>query len=52
LEELEHKSREYQKQIEEQKERRPVKLVSDVKGISKEEIEKLMLRDNEKFRPI
>ena len=52
LEELEHKSKEYEKQIEEQKERRPVKMVSQVKGISKEEIESLMLRDQDKFKPI
>ena len=52
LEELEYKSREYQKQIEEQKERKPVKLSAEVKAISKKDIENLMLRDEEKFRPI
>jgi len=52
LEDLEHKNREYQKQIEEQKERKPVRLVTDVKGISKDEIDNLMLRDSEKFRKL
>ena len=35
-----------------QKERKPVPLVSQVKGISRQEIESLMLRDQEKFKPI
>lgn len=52
LEELEYKDREYQKQIEEQKERKPVRIVTEVKGISKQQIENLMLRDEEKFRPL
>jgi len=52
MEELEQKSKEYEKQIEEQKERKPVKLVTPVKGISKEEIERLMLTDADKFKPI
>lgn len=52
LEELEVKSKEHQKQIEEQKERKPVKMVTEVKGISKQEIENLMLREEEKFKPI
>jgi hypothetical protein len=52
MEELEYKSKEYEKQIEEQKERKPVKVVTPVKGISKEEIERLMLTDADKFKPI
>lgn len=52
LEELDFKSKEYEKQIEEQKERRPVKMVTDVKGISKQEIEQLLLREEDKFKPI
>jgi hypothetical protein len=52
MEDLEHKSREYEKQIEEQKERKPVKVVTPVKGISKKEIEDIMIRDADKFRPI
>lgn len=52
LEDLEYKSTQYQKQIEEQKERKPVKMVTQVKGISKEEIQKLMLREEDKFKPI
>lgn len=52
LEDLEYKSTQYQKQIEEQKERKPVKIVTQVKGISKEEIQKLMLREEDKFKPI
>jgi hypothetical protein len=52
MEDLEHKSKEYEKQIEEQKERKPVKLVTPVHGISKKEIEDIMLRDADKFKPI
>ena len=52
IEELEHKSKEYEKQIEEQKERRAVKIVTPVKGISKEDIERLMLQESDKFKPI
>lgn len=52
IEELEYKTNQYEKQIEEKKERKPVKKVTEVKGISKEEIEKLLLRDAEKFKPI
>lgn len=52
LEDMEYNSREYQQQIEEQKERKPVKLVAPVKGISRKEIESLMLHEHEKFKPI
>lgn len=52
IEDLEHKSKEYEKQIEEQKERKTVKMVTPVKGISKHDIEKLMLQDADKFKPI
>ena len=52
MEDLEHKSKEYEKQIEEQKERKPVKMVTPVQGISKKEIEDLMIRDADKFKPI
>lgn len=52
MEDLEFKSKEYEKQIEEQKERKPVKVVTPVKGISKHEIEQLMLQDADKFKPI
>ncbi len=52
IEDLEHKAKEYEKQIEEQKERKTVKLVTPVKGISKHDIESLMLRDADKFKPI
>jgi len=52
IEDLEHKSKEYEKQIEEQKERKPVKVVTPVKGISKHEIEQLMLQEADKFKPI
>lgn len=52
LEELEWNSKQYLQQIQEQKERKPVKLVTDVRGISKEEINSLKLTDEEKFRPI
>lgn len=52
IEELEYKSKEYEKQIEEQKERRAVNLVTPVKGISKQDIERLMLQDADKFKPI
>lgn len=52
IEDLEFKSKEYEKQIEEQKERKPVKIVTPVKGISKQEIEQLMLQDADKFKPI
>lgn len=52
LEDMEYNSREYQQQIEEQKERKPVKLVAPVKGISRKEIESLLLHENEKFKPI
>ena len=52
LEELQLKNIEHQKQIEEQKERKPVPLVTEVKGISREEIDRLMLSDHEKFRAL
>ena len=52
MEDLEYKSREYEKQIEEQKERKPVKIVTPVQGISKKEIEDIMIRDADKFKPI
>lgn len=52
LEELEWNSKQYLQQIQEQKERKPVKLVTEVRGISKEEINSLKLTDEEKFRPI
>ena len=57
LEDLDYKTKEYQKQVEEQKDltvgqRKPVKLVTDVNGIGRSEIERLMLRDSEKFKPI
>ncbi len=52
IEELEFRSKEYEKQIEEQKERRAVKLVTPVKGISKDDIERLMLQETDKFKPI
>ena len=52
MEDLDHKSMAYEKQIEEQKERKPVKIVTPVKGISKREIEDIMLRDADKFKPI
>ena len=52
IEELEQKSKEYEKQIEEQKERKPVKLVTQVKGISKHDIDSLLLQDADKFNPI
>ena len=52
MEDLEFKSKAYEKQIEEQKERKPVKLVTPVKGISKHEIDALLLQDADKFRPI
>ena len=52
LENLEYNSKQYQKQIEEQRERKPVKLVTDIKAISKKEIEELKLTDAEKFRPV
>lgn len=57
LEDLDYKTKEYQKQVEEQKDlsvglRKPVKLVSEVNGIGRAEIERLMLRDSEKFKPI
>lgn len=52
LEELEYKSKAHEKQIEDKKERKPVPLTGEVKGISKAEIERLMLREEEKFRPI
>lgn len=52
LEDMEYNSREYQQQIEEQKERKPVKLVAPVKAISRKEIETLMLHEHEKFKPI
>ena len=52
IEELDHKSKEYEKQIEEQKERKAVKVVTPVHGISKTEIENIMLRDADKFKPI
>jgi hypothetical protein len=52
IEELEFRSKEYEKQIEEQKERRAVKIVTPVKGISKDDIERLMLQETDKFKPI
>ena len=52
IEELEQKSKEYEKQIEEQKERKPVKLVAGIKAISKHEIDSLLLQDSDKFKPI
>jgi hypothetical protein len=52
IEELDYKSKEYEKQIEEQKERKAVKVVTPVHGISKTEIENIMLRDADKFKPI
>ena len=52
MEDLEYKAKEYEKQIEEQKERKPVKIVTPVQGISKKEIEDIMLRDADKFKPI
>ena len=51
LENLECNTNQYQQQIEEQKERKPVRLVTPVKGISKEEIESLKLTEEEKFIP-
>ena len=52
LEDLKFNSKAYQAQIEEQKERKPVKQVAPVKGISRKEIESLMLHDHEKFKPL
>lgn len=52
IENLEWNSKQYLQQIEEQKERKPVKLVTEVRGISKEEIEELKLAPEEKFRPV
>lgn len=52
IDDLEYKTSQYEQQIEEKKERKPVKMVTDVKGISKEEIQQLLLRDAEKFKPI
>lgn len=52
LDELEYKDSQYQKQIEEKKERKPVKVVTEIKGISKAELDSLLLREEEKFKPI
>lgn len=41
MEELEFKEKVYRTQIAEQKERKPTKLVADIKAMSKEEYEKL-----------
>ena len=42
----------YQMTIEESKERKPVQLVTEVKGISKEELKRLQLTEEEKFKAI
>lgn len=50
LSQLEHDESNYQKNLKEKRERKPVKIVSDVKGISKEEYHNHMLREDEQFK--
>jgi hypothetical protein len=50
LDQLEFDEGNYQKTLKEQRERKPVKIVSDVKGISKSEYFKDMLREDEHFK--
>jgi len=55
MEDIEYKSQVYALQLEELKDKKPVTMdtsVKMVKGISKKEIEDMMLRDSEKFKPI
>ena len=50
LEDLYQKEKDYQRFIEESKERNEIKTVVDINAFSKEEIEREMLRDEEKFK--
>lgn len=52
LESMEEREKIYKKQIEEDKERKPVQLVTEVKGLSKSDLERQILTDAEKFKPI
>ena len=52
IDDLEYKVREHQKMQAEKLERKPVKLVTEVKNISKEEYMSQMLREEEKFRTV
>ena len=52
IEDLEYNDKLYRTQQAELKERKPVKLVTEIKGISKEELMGEMLREDEKFRKV
>ena len=52
IEDLEYNDIQYRTQQAELKERKPVKLVTDIKGISKEQVESSMFKDDEKFRTV
>eukprot|EP00352_Strombidinopsis_acuminata_P000071 CAMPEP_0176342496 /NCGR_PEP_ID=MMETSP0126-20121128/3208_1 /TAXON_ID=141414 ORGANISM="Strombidinopsis acuminatum, Strain SPMC142" /NCGR_SAMPLE_ID=MMETSP0126 /ASSEMBLY_ACC=CAM_ASM_000229 /LENGTH=83 /DNA_ID=CAMNT_0017687915 /DNA_START=731 /DNA_END=982 /DNA_ORIENTATION=+ len=47
---LDFKLKKYQTQLKEQAERKPIKVVTNVEGIGKQEYYDSMLRDHEKFR--
>ncbi len=49
IDDLEYKDMIYQMDIKESKERKPAKIVADIKGISKEELKRLNLTKDEKF---
>lgn len=50
LSQLEFDESNYQKSLKEQRERKPVKIVTDIQGISKDEIHEQMLRSDEHFK--
>ena len=52
LEQLEFDDSKYQKQLKESRERKPVKIVSDVQGISKDEYFSSMLQESDKFKEV
>jgi hypothetical protein len=52
MEELEIREKEYRTSIAEKKERKPIKLATEIKGISKEELNSLNLQEEDKFRTV
>ena len=52
IEDLEYNDKVYRTQQAELKERKPVKMVTEIKGISKEQLESQMLKEEEKFRTV
>ena len=52
IEELEYSDKIYRTKQAELKERKAVKMVTEIKGIGKDELEREMLREDEKFRNV